>query len=40
MLLRLSYLELLGERAAYLDLAMAGNQWTLAIDTLLRSGDR
>lgn len=40
LLLRLNYLELLGEQAAYLDLAMAGKQWTHAVGALLRSGDR
>jgi hypothetical protein len=39
-LLRLTYLELMGEQAAYLDLAMAGQQWNHAVSALLRSGDR
>jgi hypothetical protein len=39
-LLRLGYLELIGQHAAYLDLAMAGKQWSHAVSALLRSGDR
>jgi hypothetical protein len=39
-LLRLGYLELIGEKAAYLDVAMAGQQWSHAVSALLRSGDR
>jgi hypothetical protein len=39
-LLRLTYLELIGERAAYLNLAMTGRQWDCAIGAMLRSGDR
>jgi hypothetical protein len=40
LLLRLTYLELVGEQAAYLDLAMAGQQWNHAVSALLRSGGR
>jgi hypothetical protein len=39
-LLRLDYLELVGQQAAYLDLAMAGKQWNHAVSALLRSGNR
>jgi hypothetical protein len=39
-LLRLAYLELTGQKGAYLDLAMAGKQWSHAVSALLRSGDR
>jgi hypothetical protein len=39
-LLRLAYLEMLGQQAAYLNLAIAGKQWNHAVSALLRSGNR
>jgi hypothetical protein len=40
LLLRLAYLELIGDQGAYLNLAMAGKQWNHAVSAMLRSGDR
>lgn len=39
-LLRLAHLEMLGQQAAYLTMALAGKQWTHAVQALLRSGNR
>jgi hypothetical protein len=39
-LLRLAHLEMLGQQAAYLTMALAGKQWNHAVQALLRSGNR
>jgi hypothetical protein len=40
-LLRMNYLGvLLGQAAAYLNLALSGKQWSHAVSFLMRSGDR